>query len=353
MPPFNKMRNEGLLVRALCYGEDHTGKTRWVGQAAEFGFHVVFLDADNKTSVLHQLSPEAQSRISVVNIKDTYNRATAQAFLAAFYGDACFAWNEEDKEPVFHSSQLAADKPYWIVDATALNHNTLLCIDSWTKIVRSINFDYAKKKNIDLLQAAKLDNLQDYYGACGNMASRVITSTNAYDCHFILIGHSTIYEKYKTQTTAERNMKKPREVEWSQKQVISTSGPNAWGIGSEFNDILYFNCPAPSVFEIDTQNSGDRMGGCTMIAPNIYSVIRGNELTFKYYLDAGLIAPSDPNDQCAAFQYYEAGAIPADTVLHGGKLFQTNTPLEASGDGRARLQLPGKPSGLKIPGVNA
>ena len=86
-----------ILLRLLLYGPEKAKKTWLACAAAEAGFNVILLDADDGAHILKQLTPEGRKRIFHLNIVDKIERPVAAEFLARFMSGKKFIWNETDK----------------------------------------------------------------------------------------------------------------------------------------------------------------------------------------------------------------------------------------------------------------
>jgi len=250
-----------ILLRLLYFGAQKTRKTWAACTAAEAGFNTILLDMDHGYHIaLDNISPEAQERITLIECQDSLKAARASIFLSKFLKSGKVWFDEEEKKPVLLPQQLNDNCIALDVDRH-LNKNTVLIVDSYTALVASIQFQYAKENNIDLSDALKTE--WDGYGWAGRLASWTLEKLSQLPCHVIVIGHRSIYEKYKGSG-------KDRKIDWTRLQVKSVSGPHAMTIGDKFSDILYFEAQSSIRTTIDTRPGKDHEGGSRIIPPNQY-----------------------------------------------------------------------------------
>ena len=128
------------------------------------------------------------------------------------------------------------------------------------------------------------------------MASYFLKQGKALPCHFIVIGHQTIYEKHKKVMI---NGREKDTIEWSRLQIQSTSGPHAMTVGTEFSDILRFYFVGDNV-KISTTAEEGILGGSRLIPPGSY---KWADLQFKDICEqAGIDIPKDSPEQQALFR---------------------------------------------------
>ena len=279
MPSFKTMAEKKMFARLLIYGPQKARKTWWAATAAEAGFNVLLLDCDDGWQIIKQLSPEAQSRIYVIDIVDKPNANIASIFAAAFLRQKPFYWREEEKKlAVLRDDKEAEDAIY--IDTAKLDGNTVVVLDSWTELVNSLNLQFAKENGIDLADASKPE--WEGYRWTGALATWMLGKLKTLPCHIALVGHQTVYEKI-------RQEKKQQIVEWSREQLVSTSGKHAMTIGQKFSDILQFKVLNETNVRIDTGAGKDKEGGSRIIPPKVY---RWEDLQFKDYCNlAGITLP--------------------------------------------------------------
>jgi len=253
------------LLRQLFYGSPKTRKTWLAGTAAEAGFNTILLDSDHGYHILlKNLKPEAQKRLMIVEARDSLKQAIAAEFMTRFLKFGYAIFNEKSHEIITNTKLLQDDS--FRENCIQLNvdkhldHNTVLIIDSYTALVRSIAFRFAIENKVDLTDPSKTD--WDGYAWCGSLASWMLEKLSRLPCHVIIIGHKTVYEK---------RSKDQKTVEWTRQQIKSTSGPHSMTVGDMFSDILYFENVSSSLTKISTRADKDMEGGSRMIPPNSYN----------------------------------------------------------------------------------
>lgn len=294
MPPANKAIEAGHFLRAFIYGQDKTKKTWWALKAAEAGFNVVLLDCDGGSQIVNQIDEKARERIMIVDIVDTLERAVAAEFIAMFLREAnTFTWDEDAKQFTLTPNPKHA---HLVVDAKALDKNTVLVLDSWTALAASTTFRYALEQRIDLSDADKTD--WDGYGWQGRFLTFVLMKLKALRCHVIVIGHETTYEKRAADG---------KTIVWSKTVPVSSSNNHALTIGKNFNDVLRFRALSSTVFKIEASASSDSAGGSRALAPTTYDwAACPPEVLFK---NLGVFAPEDLEPQ-TAFRWFAPGEVP-------------------------------------------
>ncbi|HFD32015.1 MAG TPA: hypothetical protein ENJ28_04800 [Gammaproteobacteria bacterium] len=259
-------KDNNLLLRELFYGAPKTRKTWLAGTAAEAGFNVILLDADHGYHILtKQISPEAAKRISVIECRDSLIQPVASQFIARFLKQGR-VWFDESQRKVITSKTNINENTIELSLEKHLNSNTVLILDSYTAIVNSLKFAYAKERRIDLTDLSEDDSAdmnlkRNGYAVSGGLASFILERITKLPCHVIVIGHATQYEKY---------TKDQKKLEWSRRVIKSTSNPHSLTIGDKFSDILYFFNASASVTKIETRAEKDAEGGARIIPPNSY-----------------------------------------------------------------------------------
>lgn len=130
-------------VRALIIGLPGSGKSTLAAEMAEHGWNLIWLNVENAAKTLRKLSPEAQARITLVNIPDTATFPVAcQTLIQLFQknkADIC------DVHGVVGCSVCKkAEKSFTLVDLTALTNKDIVVLDTGTQLGQSI-LAYATK----------------------------------------------------------------------------------------------------------------------------------------------------------------------------------------------------------------
>lgn len=258
--------NNSILLRELFYGAPKTRKTWLAGTAAEAGFNVVLLDADHGYHILTKhLSDAAKKRLNLFECRDSLTQPVAAQFLARFLKQGK-VWFDEVERKVIPFQKDINENTVELSLEKHLNANTVLILDSYTAVVNSLKFAYAKERQIDLTDlseddSADMNTKRAGYAVSGGLASFILERITKLPCHVIVIGHSSQYEKYS---------KDGKKMEWSRRVVKSTSNPHSLTIGDKFSDILWFNNASASVTKIETRADKDAEGGSRVIPPDSY-----------------------------------------------------------------------------------
>lgn len=263
MPTLNTKQlntDNSVLLRELFYGAPKTRKTWLAGTAAEAGFNVILLDSDHGYHILmKQLSDAAKKRLMIFECRDSLKLPTASTFIAKFLKAGKVLFDEETRRVVGLPQNITNTTIELSVERH-LNANTVLIVDSYSAIVSSLKFAYAKEHNIDLTDAEKEG--WDGYAWTGMLASFIVEKLTQLPCHVIMIAHQTMYEKRAADG---------KKVEWSRRVIKSTSGPHSMTIGDKFSDILYFINASAAVTKVETRAEKDAEGGSRIIPPDSYT----------------------------------------------------------------------------------
>lgn len=276
------------LLRELFYGSPKTRKTWLAGTAAEAGFNTILIDSDHGYHILlKQLSPEARKRLMIIEARDSTKSPVAAAFLIRLLKHNVVLFNEKQREIITNVKLLQEDSfrkdCIQLNIQKHLNSNTVLIIDSYTALVRSMQLSFCNDTKLDMTAAFdyKKPGVRDGFGWTGGLATWILEKISQLPCHIIVIAHKSIYEKYS---------KDQKTIEWSRIQCKSTSGPHAMTIGDKFSDILYFENVSSSLTKISTRADKDMEGGSRLIPPNSYN---WEKLQFKDICNyAGIKLPS-------------------------------------------------------------
>lgn len=275
----SRLKDQDMLLRVLAYGNAKTKKTWWAGKAAEAGYNVLLLDGDDGWHILKQIKPEAQKRIQVVNMTDNRGKPIFAAAMARLLKDGSLIWNEETKQ----SAKLNPNANCININLDSFDSNSVVVMDSWTAYTVSLMLQYAKENMIDLSVAEEGDDKWGYYRWAGALATWNLVQLTALSCHVIVVAHTDVYEK---------RSKDGKRVEWSKRQVKSTSGPHAMQLPAKFSDILYFYQKGTAT-KISTKGSEEADGGSRLVAPGEYN---WEDLQFKALIKAaGLALPKADN----------------------------------------------------------
>ncbi len=302
---------EERLLRILAYGPSKCRKTWWAGTAAEAGFNVILICGEKPPSILAQLSPQAQERITVVNVIDALDRPVMAEFVTLFYKGRKFNWDITSKR--IASVMLNEDHAHYQVDPSKLTSNDIVVIDTYGALTWSVKSAIAIEKGIDLTDARKTE--WDFYQYEGNFLNWFLNQGRQLQSHLIVVAHSTIYEKYEGRGSE-------RKLVWSREQPQSSSNPHGMQVGKAFGDILYFNRNRAGTVKINTAGTSDRDGGCENIPPGLFN---WEDLQFKHVAEMTGILPPNPQDipPQQAIVYHAPGELkPPERKTVGGLLSQ-------------------------------
>lgn len=292
----NEIEQHGRFARIFAYGQEKSKKTWWACKAAEAGFNVTLLDGDAGALITRNLSAKARERIGIINLVQERTRTVFPEFIAQFLRpENKFVWDLEAKKTNIGLKD--PEHSHIIVDASKLTGNDVVIIDSWSALAVDVRQKYANEHNIDLSDAERTD--WDGYGFEGNFLTWTVTRLKALNCHVIVIGHETVYEK---------RDKDGKKILSQTTQPISSSGPHAKTLGKNFDDILYFQRASDTAFFIHTGGEKDRVGGGRLMAPANY---KWEDLPPSRYLEA-TGAKGDFEKQSDAFVYYGPFNFPAN-----------------------------------------
>ena len=268
MPTLDEKQNDKsspLLLRLFFYGPPKTRKTWLAGTAAEAGFNTILLDADHGYHILtKQLSADAKKRLQLFECRDSRTQAIACEFLTRFLTGGRVFFNDKTHQVISNQTKVDDDCSELNV-SRHIDSNTVLIVDSYTAIVASLQLRHAIENKTDLFNPVKDNTDREGYAWSGALATTFLKRLTALPCHVIVIGHATMYEKYKTDSRGKQTL------EWSRRQIKSTSNPHGMTIGDKFSDIFYFHNVSSTLTKVDTFADKDAEGGSRIIPPKSYS----------------------------------------------------------------------------------
>lgn len=307
MPPANQVKNsaETLLIRVLLYGAEKTKKSWWMLNGGFWGFNVLYFDIEKSVHIIKNVDEAALKRTLIVDLKDETDNAISSKFITKFLRGAEFLWDECCKLEVNVGGKPHPQCSHILFNASKLTANDMVCMDSYTEIVRSTRDQDAKALGIDIANGAGAvaakdsGQMRDIYHADGIGLSWILNACTKLPCHFGMIGHRDVYEIHDPKDRA-----KLLDV---RRQIKSSSGPHAATIGNQFSDILFFELLG-TAFMIDTSAHQSRMGGCRIIPPKSY---KWDELQFVDYCKLGNYPrPSDDLPPSEGFVWFPPGELP-------------------------------------------
>jgi hypothetical protein len=331
MPPANVIKPEERLLRTLVYGLPKTRKTAWSLRCASAGFNVIYLEGDDQGGLaINQIPAKDHHRVQIIPLAMTNDRTVFAPFMAQFLRpNATFTWDEQAKQ----SKAFGHDPTHghYRIAPKLLTPNDVLVIDGWKALSESSMFQFAQENEIDLSDAEKVD--WDGYNYQGNFLNWVLARLHSLECHVIVIGHATIYEKWD-----RRDKKNPTLIE-QRIQLVSSSGPHAKKLASEFTDVLYFTRISSETVKIDTGGDKDRDGGSRLFPPAKYD---WNDFGPEKFFEK--LAWKPTGEPCKAVQWFAPGEeVPMGLLGTSVQRATTATPQAApvianEGGLAARLQ---------------
>lgn len=303
------------LARMMLYGAPKTKKTWWIGKAAEAGFNPIFLDGDNGFHVLRNIADNAKHRITHVTCHDDIGKPIFAPLIITLLKSKRLLWNNTTRQKELSSRGLNPADEHLYFDLTKLTNRDILCVDSFTAFVTSLNLRYAVENNVDLTDAEKWE--WDGYAYSGMLIDWFLNSLRGLPCHIAVIGHETQYEK----------RDKMGNIMWSKTVMKSSSNPKSLTVPSDFSDILYFSILG-GYAKIDTRAEAERIGGCRGVPPKVYD---WDDLQFTDLCKAYSIpVPGNCEREfdCAGVQSFLPGQeVPEDLI--GGR--KTPMPIQTAG----------------------
>lgn len=339
MPMADNLSSGDHLLRTLIYGYAKTKKTWWACMCAAAGYNVVLLDGDDGSAIVRQLPMEVRKKILVVNltVQDTRVQGSTPVFanfVAKFLkAGNYFLWDETAKEEKLGMRD--ETHSHILVNASKLTPNEVVIFDSWKALSEAVNFAYANEKEIDLSDATKQE--WDGYGWEGRLLTWYLKRMHVLNCHVIVVGHSTVYEKWD-----RRDKRNPILLE-QRTQIVSCSGPHAKTIPTHFTDVLHFEQMGPSTYYVNAGGDKDRDGGSRLLAPQKYRW--EDALPAKLFAALGHKPTGAPN---LGFQYFKPGEAPPGAVATAPR---TALPIP-SHVSPAPIANAGTP-GVKVQGTNS
>ncbi len=191
----NNPKTNPTYFRLLFYGYPKTRKTWLAATAIQAGFNTILLDFDKGHDIIKgKFTQEQYKRLLVVNAHDSLTNATCCTFLTSFLKNGTINFNESTRKEIVYGQAIDEHCINLSINKH-INKNCVLIVDSYTSLIKSLTFKYAKENNIDLSLAAKDE--WPGYGWTGMLATWILDQLSKLECHVILIGHKSVYEKYK------------------------------------------------------------------------------------------------------------------------------------------------------------
>ena len=212
------------LAQHLCiFGDPKAGKSTLAAMAAEAGYKLIWISADNGHTILDKLSQAAQERINLIAIKDTKDNPRAlhtvtkltdggMRHICDMHGDInCVVCTK-------------AKAPFTDINLNDTGPDTIVVIDSGSQVVESAINNVIKKeaKSADAVDGYKLD--YGDWATVGAVMSRILSNIQVAPYHVILIAHSA-----------------ETEMEDGTKKLVPLLGtvPFSRNVGKYFDHIVY------------------------------------------------------------------------------------------------------------------
>lgn len=308
---------QDILLRELIYGESQRKKSWWAGATGNAGFNVLVLNGDKPATIYKQLPLAAQSKLRIVNVFDKFNFADLVARLLR--GDK--VWWDIDKSSRALVGMQDKTHQHFLLDFSKLGPNDVVVCDSWTGLVGASIQKLATERKVDLSEIGKLE--WDLYGPAAMHLTWMLQQFKMLQSHFILIGHSDIYEKHKKKSDG----KPSAEIEFTRTQPISSSRPHAQTLAKYFTDTLYFYMVGNQHY-ISTESTSERDGGSTTVGPKNW---KWDDLQFTDLCKAAGIPFPVGDIPMPACEYIPAGSLgttnETKSVEPAGNQNQLQVPL--------------------------
>lgn len=252
MPLVSDANIQAKFQRVFIYGLGKMKKTWWACKAAEKGYKVLLIDADKGSGVLSNLSDEGKENVFVINAWDTLTENRACRIVITLLGNHQIWWDDEAER--FFNSAPSKKPSIQHFDLREPDPSRILVIDSWSAICNSLVKEYADRENIDLAEGERTE--WEGYAWEGRVATWMLNQIKTLNCHVIIIGHETTYEKYRG-----------RQMVSSRRQPKSTSNPHGQTISDKFDEMYIFYRKGLTNY-IDTDGNINKDAGSRTRPPN-------------------------------------------------------------------------------------
>lgn len=287
------------LARILAFGREKSKKTWWTLNAVRAGYNVILIDGEGGSKIVRQIPQEYWHKITIVDVEDRSGQPIFGQFVTELFLFKKFIYDIQTRRIVRNSSMLTPEHQYFEVDASKLTHNDILVVDSLTELRFSVILDWARDNGINLADPSEVESDRwGYYRYASTMLDWMLEQMTSLSCHFILIGHETLYEKYS-------GTGKNRTLESSELIIKSSSNPHAKTVPNRFDDVLYFHIMNRQ-HRISTEALQGRQGGSRIVQPGDYN---WDQFQFENYCEIAQLPKPDDVEQ-TAFTFFERGNVP-------------------------------------------
>lgn len=238
MPRASELGAEKVYSHVLLIGNPKAGKTHWAAQAAEAGFNLLWLSADNSMQTLASFSDKAKERIYLLDVADKIGDFRCVDTIWELCSCPVAQWNDSEGKLLSMKDDLSTAE-VWEFSLGTPDANTVLVIDSWTSVAMSAGKQVAERTGVDLAELEKAD--RSLYASTGNKLTAILQCLQFLPCHSIVIAHAGEYEKLRKPSG--KKVKDVKEFELTivgQTEIpVSFSKPHSLTMGKYFSDVLW------------------------------------------------------------------------------------------------------------------
>jgi len=278
MPRASQASPQHQLVKALVIGEGKCGKSDWAARAAEAGFNVLYMDADVGSQTIagltrdeiNPVNPSVLDRIFILNCSDELVSGALDYRFVNMFKKFCtasptFRWNDTQGREfsISQDGDPCADE-IWEIKPAAMDHNSVLVIDSWTALAQSAMNWACDELGLDPIEISEAERvkMRGVYQAAGEKLTMFLQMIRSARCHVIVIGHPREFTKTeKTPGKSVAQRESDMKVLWTKMVVRSSSNNHAFEMPKYFTDLAWIEVDAMGRYMIDFRASNDRISG--------------------------------------------------------------------------------------------
>ena len=196
MPKLSTVKISDRPQKILVYGEPKSGKSELVGELAEMGYNLHWMDCENGADVLFKLSQEAQERITLYSIRDNKVQRSAIRAAMTFADMLPFTVCHEHGE-VNCSKCKASKAPVDSFDPSTLGPKDVVVWDSLSQISISSVAQLTRKENLLDVDTVNYKDTTDFslYNAQGKMLDAFGSAVQTAPFKVVCISHVSEIEK--------------------------------------------------------------------------------------------------------------------------------------------------------------
>jgi hypothetical protein len=289
--------NNASLLRCMIYGFAMTKKTWWACKAAEAGFNVLYIDGDNNSHVLKNITPEGKAKIRHIKAVDKIDKPVMYDFVIRLLRGDKIVWDDVDNKPL---SKLDPQHDCFLIEANKLTPNDIVIIDSWTALCWSLLVKAALERDVAIEDGDRGEQPWELFGDTGRPATWILNRLKTLPCHLIVIAHQDEYVKMKTK----KNKSDKPDIDFIRTQASSTSRNHAMLMPKNFSDVFWFKMIG-NQFKIDATSDAGRDGGSRTVEPAVYN---WGEFDFMHYASKANIKIPVGNEEMPACIFVSAGS---------------------------------------------